>query len=233
MKVALLLHGQARKLKEGYDSLYEHILKKYDVDVYSQVWWDEEIERNGYRGSKGYFKIEKDTPNLIVNYYQPKEMLVQKNFNIYDGDNFENSEIFIEYPQFKNFNWPSREHFLSQLLSIKNVSNLVNWEEYDFIIKSRYDIKLDSVPNLFELDGTKFYPAQHKDGSLISKDNFFCDVCFILPNDMKKFLEVFDGLTENDIFDFGVSPEDIFAKWLDKLNHKDRLVKLPNEFVYI
>ena len=41
MKVALLLSGLPRKVKEGYEHTWKHIIKNYDTDVYLHAWKDE------------------------------------------------------------------------------------------------------------------------------------------------------------------------------------------------
>ena len=51
MKIALMLHGQGRNLINGFNSL-KKILDNYDVDVYCQVWWDDNIKSNGYVGAR-------------------------------------------------------------------------------------------------------------------------------------------------------------------------------------
>ena len=38
MKVALLLTGLARKVEEGYNHYWKHIIENYDTDVYLQFW---------------------------------------------------------------------------------------------------------------------------------------------------------------------------------------------------
>ena len=41
MKVALLLSGLPRKVKEGYEHTRNHVIKNYDTDVYLHAWKDE------------------------------------------------------------------------------------------------------------------------------------------------------------------------------------------------
>jgi hypothetical protein len=234
MKVALLLHGQARNLMVGYISLYEHILNKYDVDVYCQVWWDEDVKKNGYLGARGTYPVDKNTINEIYERYNPKKILVEKPYKVYHGNNFFQSEIFKEYPEYKNLPFSSKEHILSQFLSLKNVSSLLVWGDYDFIIKSRYDINLCSFPNLYNLNKKKFYPAQHNLGTLIENKFVFCDYSFIMANDMEKFLQISDVISNTNLYDLGYYPEAILASWLNKLKFDDRLIKLnSNEFGYL
>ena len=45
MKVALLLTGLARKVEEGYNHYWKHIIENYDTDVYLQFWEDEDYEK--------------------------------------------------------------------------------------------------------------------------------------------------------------------------------------------
>ena len=46
MKVALLFFGQARFIDSplSYNSIKEHLLDKYDVDIFAHTWWTENEE---------------------------------------------------------------------------------------------------------------------------------------------------------------------------------------------
>ena len=44
MKVPLLLTG-LRKVEEGYNHYWKHIVENYDTDVYLQFWEDEDYEK--------------------------------------------------------------------------------------------------------------------------------------------------------------------------------------------
>ena len=45
MKVALLLSGLARKVEDGYNATWKHVIENYDTDVYLHAWKDEEWEK--------------------------------------------------------------------------------------------------------------------------------------------------------------------------------------------
>ena len=45
MKVALLLTGLPRKVQEGYDNCWKHIIENYDTDVYLHFWEDDDYEK--------------------------------------------------------------------------------------------------------------------------------------------------------------------------------------------
>ena len=46
MKVALMLTGLARKVEEGYEHYWKHIIDNHDVDFYLHCWKDEEWEKD-------------------------------------------------------------------------------------------------------------------------------------------------------------------------------------------
>jgi hypothetical protein len=233
MKVALLLSGQARHFFEGFNTVKKYILDVYDVDVYCQVWWDEEVKKYGYQGRRGNFKVQDNIPDLILENYKPKKFLIERSFKVYQNDKILDSEIFFEYPEYINKMWTNKENDLSHYLGLKNVANLLSWNNYDFIIKSRYDTRFFSFPNLNLLDNSKFYPAQDYCGSLQFDEKMFCDWAFIFSNDMKEFTQVFDKLHEEEIYEFGSHPEAIYAKYIDMLGFRDKIIKLSaNEFGY-
>jgi hypothetical protein len=222
MKIALMLHGQGRNLINGFNSL-KKILDNYDVDVYCQVWWDDNIKSNGYVGARGFYPVNQDVPEVIKELYSPKKISVNKSHNFLN----QNDPIYDEYPNLSNIECPSKEHYLSQLLSLKIVSNMFNWLDYDFIIRTRYDIDLISFPNLYEIDNTKFYPAPNEWGTFDETDNFFCDNFFIMSNDMSLYGNIFDFLSKN--IHYQITVEDLYVYYLNDMGFSDKLIKLNKD----
>ena len=245
MKVAFLLHGQIRLLHEVFDDIKEKILDTYTPDVYCQVWWDEDVEKNGYESiNKKYYPPENAIEELKKT-YNPKKLRIDKNYKKINEDGNEwSSEIYVDYPKLLSYKMnPSVVDYFGQFLSIQNVSNLFNWEGYDFIVKWRYDFKPINFPKLENLNKNKFYVQSDLHNTLSNKNDEFIDTCFILPNDMKNYLDIFNHLNDDASNEDGrqsispnrgCSPESVYSHYLNRLNYLDRLVKLPyGEFTTI
>jgi hypothetical protein len=213
MKVALILSGQGRSsLKSSFNSIKKHILDVYDTDVYCHLWWDEEISKNGfYVGLQNTtYSTDNNMPEIIKNLYSPKKMLIQPQINVW------------AHPDLLDINCPSKESFISQLYGLQEVSNLFNWSDYDFIIKWRYDLEVVNFMNLNELDKTKLHTFCHVlnengETDLPFPTNFFDDPGYILPNDMKQFLQFIDNINDLKLYGSDCVPENIISRTLELL----------------
>lgn len=219
MKVALLLSGQGRSsLKKCFTSIKKHILDVYDTDVYCHLWWDEKTSNDGfYVGFQNViYPTEKDMPQIIKNLYSPKKMIIQEQIDVWS------------HPDLLNINCPDKESFISQLYGLQQVSNLFDWSEYDFIIRWRYDLEVVNFLNLNELDKTKLHTFCHvldengETGPPFPK-HFFDDPGYILPNDMKQFLQFIDNVNNLKIYDSNCAPENITNKSLELLGFDYKL----------
>ena len=147
MKIALLLTGHLRKYKECYDSLYQHILSKYDVDTYCSTWNKQEKEVEHTREktflniivNENYFDIYKPKKITIINideYNQNKIIFkkLKRENDIFDID--ERAKYHGEY-------WVNR--LMDQWYLVKKAfESIENPQQYDKIIRFRYDIWLEN-----------------------------------------------------------------------------------------
>lgn len=212
MKIALILNGQGRTnpLTSAYPSIKKNILDVYNPDVFCHLWWDDDIIKNGYKGSHHNFLVDINTPEIIKNLYSPKKMLIQPQINVWT------------HPDLLGINCPSKETFISQLYGLQQVSNLFNWSDYDFIIKWRYDLEVVNFMNLNELDKTKLHTFCHilnEKGEIdpFYPNNFFDDTGYILPNDIKQFLQIIDNINDLKLYNENCVPENILTKTLELL----------------
>jgi len=132
MKVALMLTGLARKVKEGHTNYWKHIIKNNDVDLYLHAWEskpdgitnneDSDFVKEVYPNAK-YIKIEK--PFKFTKY---KEGISNPtNDKSRPLEDFDVDSSFRSFPMF--YGWETTYQ------NIKN-SNV----EYDCVIRSRYDL---------------------------------------------------------------------------------------------
>jgi hypothetical protein len=167
MKVALLLFGQPRYIEnlKVFNSHLEHIISKYETDVFCHTYFDPDHEFIPSCWSQ--IKPIKCNPNsihIIEDNYKPKKIKVDapKTFNI--------SNEIVNSSRFKKFNFMNElntSNLLSQLYSINCVSELFETycndtnTEYDFVIVARYDSIILEFPSLFDLDSNFFYSMNH------------------------------------------------------------------------
>lgn len=155
MKIALCLSGQPRYLQIGYKHLYENIISKYDVDVFSHIWFDESLVNKDIEFSIPYnrsHKWEKDVDKKLIDLYKPKKWLFEqpKQFSL---ENFLGA----------NFEAIAPNNVLSMFYSIKQANNLRQQYElekniqYDLVIRSRTDCVLNINLNLHQVNKNTIY----------------------------------------------------------------------------
>ena len=164
MKVALLLSGQPRFIDDHRPFLFfkENIIDVYDVDVYCHAWFNNDNRYQVSPWSKNAHKLEsfsqltKKNPvpdnadEIILKSYQPKK------YKFDSPREFEfnsESQIILD----KKFTGRHPEGFwskigysciLSQVKSMQECLKLVNIDNYDVIILSRYDVTVDNFSSI-------------------------------------------------------------------------------------
>jgi len=176
MKVAIVLRGQPRNFRVGYEHLQREIISKYDADVFAHCWWDESFVGQNYstapQAPKNYIAEEnlpeklKDLYNFKkVKYEKPKTFKPKKRYKIkfeHDHDQLYNVLNSVYYSQ-------------NKVLSLLKEYEEENDFEYDWVINTRYDIGIfKPFPNLNKLDRNKIYVDNyHKNRKYIFNDNLW------------------------------------------------------------
>lgn len=152
MKVALLLTGLPRKVQEGYTHYWKNIVENYDTDVYLHFWEDEEYEK-------------------VLEVYNPKKFIKEIPFKFTEyrcgvvSPNDDMSRPIEQYDVAGNF------RALPMFYSWQTGYNLIE-DEYDCIIRSRYDLGTLNQIKLENLDLTKINTSgMHWPGKPIFDDN--------------------------------------------------------------
>jgi hypothetical protein len=161
MKVALCFYGQPRFINNlnSYKSYKEYIYGQSDVDVFSHYWFDQNDNKFSTSDWSSIHEnyVYEDTENLIKSLYNPVKYIadsrnflkyedvkdIVKNLNYFSVNNFYNLQSHL-YSYEQNFK------LLSQ--HIENTK-----QKYDFVIISRYDLKITDFPNLNTLSKNKVY----------------------------------------------------------------------------
>lgn len=170
MRVALLFYGQPRFTSNPLplESHREHILDKYDTDVYVHTWWsqtDSEYDCSSWATIKDC-PVEPDALGKILDYYEPKVI------NCNSPRKFEftpESQKYVDRviagaiarnpSSERHWSNANFSNIISQMFSIEEVTKLCleSDQKYDFIIMSRLDNYITEFPNLNELDPNEFY----------------------------------------------------------------------------
>ena len=143
MKIAILISGQPRFLNSrAYKTIKEKLLDVYNCDVYCHFWWN---PNGGYYSTSpwstlGNFPIPKDADKKIEELYKPIKYTWELPTN-------------IKTNYTKTINMNNNINLPSMYLSMKKSFDLIeNINQYEWIIRLRYDDILTSFPNLNLLD---------------------------------------------------------------------------------
>ena len=161
MKVALCFFGQPRLLENPhtYNSHVENIINKYPTDIYVHNWISSENNKFTYSDwaldkMQEDWKQEhsQDVKDKINEMYSPiaSKFDTVRTFQLSDS-----SRKLIKNLSFYSTN--NENNTLSQLYSISECIKLVQKDDYDFVILSRYDNYIYSLPDLNKLDRNNFY----------------------------------------------------------------------------
>lgn len=171
MKVALLLTGLARKVREGHTQYWKSVIEKYNPDIYLHCWEDEEYEH-----------VSEVYPNH-------KKLIVENPFSFKQytvGISADDNESRPTEPYGVKGNFRALPMFYSWQKMAREIT-----EPYDVIIRSRYDLGWKSELDLHGLDFTKLNVCdKHWSGSDIPDDN-------LMITNNENFHKFFDNCFDN------------------------------------
>jgi|TARA_B100000073_G_scaffold32431_1_gene24608 hypothetical protein len=171
MKVALLLSGQPKYLDDPrpYYFFKENIIDRYDTDVYCQTWFEEGAEYeitwihapnlNTHRlDSSTTLSVQSpvldNSDKIIKGIYKPKKYSFEppRHFRF----NKTAEKWLDERYTGKHVNgvfWDRHKYscILSFFKSQQNVLSLVDKDDYDFFVLSRYDITIDNFSSVIDI----------------------------------------------------------------------------------
>lgn len=148
MKIAILLPGQTRTYNKCYQNFLKHF-ENYECDIYSSVWDIQgKVKKKNYDDKIGnkYFSDE-PTSEIVEDL---RMMYNFKSFEIesYDGwleSNLKHIEKFKENHPSVNRSMLTNGIF-AQYYKIKKTFDMIkNPNQYDIIVKYRYDIVSDEI----------------------------------------------------------------------------------------
>ena len=157
MRVALLLSGQPRFVKEVAPSILANVCEGYDVDTFCHFWFDDKLQSEPYKYgecNKGEWhkqRIPADAIDDAINAYHPVELITEPSKSFTDSAvPFEESLNRYWYgakedPDPKNFRWTNINKCLSYFYSLNEVNKLKKIHEYandfkyDWVVRCRTD----------------------------------------------------------------------------------------------
>lgn len=176
MKVALLLTGLPRKVEDGYNSTWKHIIENYDTDVYLHAWKDEEWElvTQIYPTAKSFqvqepFKFTKYKEGIRLPHTDKSRPLPQ----------YDVMSCFRQLPMF--YSWQMGYKPLYDTMV-----------EYDVVIRSRYDL---GIPSPIQLSNFDMNMVNH---SAVNGGFFDDNLCITNKHNSDiLFHNVFDNIIKN------------------------------------
>jgi uridine kinase len=169
-KVAIIISGYLRSLKNNIESLKQNLLDLYDVDIYIHITNSNECK---YINNK----INIDEINLLL---KPKVIIITDNINF----NNKYNDLYNQNYKFYMLN--------QKRIEIEKIENI----KYDIVIKFRPDIYLQEKI-LFEIidENSVYIPKDNKIDKIKLKnpnDNYICDIiAFGKSNVMNKYFDMY------------------------------------------
>lgn len=149
MKVALLLSGQFRNGKECYPSIYENLIKHYDVDVFIAY----------------YYEQPDVTFDELTELYKPKYIVYEK-YNQELIDKFNLTNNFLHYTESTPSSLCKMWYGNEMVKNIKQKYEKDFGVKYDVVIKCRFDVEILNKVEIKLPDNQIYIPIgwDHMDG---------------------------------------------------------------------
>ncbi len=238
-RVALLMSGHLRSYNEAYASIKKFILDMYNPDVFihtynSPGYWtpDDNLELD----NKHLDYTKEDFHHLKMLYAPIKLQIETLTPELQKSYRDEANKLFEKYGTKKR--WGRNGNIIAMFHNLKKCYNLMkDYEQsknikYDFIIRIRPDLVINSISTIFYLDND-LYLAEKEE------KEFYEDVLFAGKRDsMDKILNLYDYIEElykqeNNLLD----PHDLIKSCVKHFNLKfvtfklDRLIyNTPNGY---
>ncbi len=163
LKVAVVLSGQPRFISDENNpciAAFQQTFRKnedYDVDVFAHYWFEEGGVYTGMPWSNlpNPIPISNDTHSVIQKGYQPLKVKWDPPMKRED-----HAKSAIGHLPF---------NLTSMYVSLKRSFDLIDHpEQYDFIVRFRYDCKVEPFPHLRDMDNDKIhFPGFHTSGNML------------------------------------------------------------------
>ena len=147
MKIAIVMTGHVKGWRKAYEGLQNCVLEKHDVDFYISTW---DVDNAGRNGDKDLFPGVTIDP--VVELYKPKKYCIENHTKYHENRfasiTFEEREddVFKTNEHAKGHGTYWVERMRDMWYIIKQGYLLIDYpEEYDLIMRLRFDIVFDSI----------------------------------------------------------------------------------------
>lgn len=162
MRVALVISGQPRFVRECAPYMVSNIINQYNVDVFAHLWFDESLTKAPYKyeGNWPSQTIQEDAIEVFKEIYKPKLFETEKSI-FFQDENLNFNKSLKKYNDWKTPNAPDnmkqgtegfsnliKSNQISYFYSL-NKANLLkrkyeylNNFKYDWVIRARTDTAL-------------------------------------------------------------------------------------------
>ena len=163
MKVALCISGQPRFYLEGFQYIYESILKPLDPDVFIHTWHDpvaigKVLVGSHWTNDANADVVQDEVASDLTRLYEPVRMLIENPNKIQfpTGEQYTNrAQQSSTYPMF---------YSIGSANGLKTMHEQQMQFEYDWVIRCRFDLKLPEILDLKKYNNTTLYAPDHLKG---------------------------------------------------------------------
>lgn len=186
MKVALVLSGQLRSWKTGFDYIKKNLLDHYSVDVYFHTW-------------------SKNWDGGVVQTYKPRDFIVE-NDDVF-GDFYGYRIVSPRHPARNTIMMYRSIMYADMLRKNSGVS-------YDWVVRTRFDFALNARLNLESLNKNKMYfcDTRSNEQKSVVHDQF----CIATPIDMGIYTDLYNHIDQHHSEGCFVNGEDLLEHHLRK-----------------
>jgi hypothetical protein len=165
MKKAITFSGQSRFVRQGYETLKRNLYDFQEYDVFIHTW--------------------EGPLNKDCDLYKPKKIIIEPQKNVIPS-------TFIN-PSYEHFVHFSMFYSMKESLRLKQEYEKENNFKYDLVIRTRFDIGLETVicPELYDLKKGVYSPNVCMNPSVISDWFNFSD-----SETIDLYSELYDNMTD-------------------------------------
>lgn len=175
-RIALLLSGQPRFLKEAYNGFKKNVLDNYDVDTFAFLWFDEskvgqfqsdKYARHNTWGQRKNTKWSGKEIETIEALFNPVDLVIQKEYDwtMLDNDyvGIDANHIYKGSSRADDVEIYSVREIASELFAMNKVIDQLktyqqlNSFEYDWVIRMRPDFYVNKKIDFNILDNNQMY----------------------------------------------------------------------------
>lgn len=144
IRIALCLSGQPRSYKKAHEYIKRNLLEHYNVDVFAHAW----------RPKVGRMIVFDDI-NLL---YEPVQFIMDETL-----PESINSDLLVPNASHPANFCTSMFYSIHRANDFRVREEAKNDKKYDFVVRSRYDIALNSVIDFSKLEKGKIYVSKDSD----------------------------------------------------------------------